>query len=128
MNYSKLTQAIRPLNEVRKLKLPYAKAKQVYKLFKVFESEFSFFQQEEAKLIETYALKGEDGKPKMDAPGIITFENIEDKNAYLGEMEKLSTAEVDIEIPRIVLTEEDIGNQIVTPEMLEKLEEIIIFE
>lgn len=128
MNYSKLTQAMSPLNDIRRLKLPYPKAKKVYALCKTFEAEFSFFRQEETKLIETYAAKDEKGNPKMNQTGVITFDTVEAKNDYLAEIEKLCNTEIEAEIPLIVITPEDIGNQSVSPETIEKLEDIISFE
>lgn len=128
MNYSKLAKAMLPLNEMRRLKLPYPKAKKVYALCKTFEAEFSFFRQEETKLIETYAAKDENGKPKMNQTGVITFDTVEAKDEYLAEIEKLCNTEVEAEIPHIVITPDDMGVQTVSPETIEKLEDIIFFE
>ncbi len=127
MNYATVIQALKPLNELRKLKLPYIKAKEVYRISKLFEGEFAFFQQEENKLIGEYATKDDKGNPKTEN-GVITFDSIEDKMKYLEEIKKLSDTEIDTELPRVVLTGDDIGEQTVSPETLEKLENIIIFE
>ena len=93
----------------------------------MFEGEFAFFQQEENKLIGEYATKDDKGNPKTEN-GVITFDSIEDKMKYLEEIKKLSDTEIDTELPRVVLTGDDIGEQTVSPETLEKLENIIIFE
>ena len=72
MNYATVIQALKPLNELRKLKLPYIKAKEVYRISKLFEGEFAFFQQEENKLIGEYATKDDKGNPKTEN-GVICY-------------------------------------------------------
>jgi hypothetical protein len=64
----------------------------------------------------------------MNQTGVITFDTVEARNDYLAEIEKLCNTEIEAEIPLIVITPEDIGNQSVSPETIEKLEDIISFE
>lgn len=116
------------LQEMMQMRLPYAKAKVMYKIYKNFEDEYKFFVQEEIKLVNEFAAKDEQGKPIVYKDGTVKFDNIESKNKYEAKLSELGALKSDIQIKPIVLTEVDIGEQIISPEIMGKLEGIISFE
>lgn len=128
MNYLKIVKSMSALQEIIQMRLPYAKAKGVYKIYKNFEDEYKFFVQEEIKLVNEFAAKDEQGKPIVYKDGTVKFDNIESKNKYEAKLSELGALKSDIQIKPIVLTEVDIGEQIISPEIMGKLEGIISFE
>lgn len=128
MNYLKIVKSMSALQEMMQMRLPYAKAKVMYKIYKNFEDEYKFFVQEEIKLVNEFAAKDEQGKPIVYKDGTVKFDNIESKNKYEAKLSELGALKSDIQIKPIVLTEVDIGEQIISPEIMGKLEGIISFE
>ena len=128
MNYLKIVKSMSALQEMMQMRLPYAKAKVMYKIYKIFEDEYKFFVQEEIKLVNEFAEKDEQGKPNVYKDGTVKFDNIESKNKYEAKLSELGALKSDIQIKPIVLTEVDIGEQIISPEIMGKLEGIISFE
>lgn len=128
MNYLKIVKSMSALQEMMQMRLPYAKAKVMYKIYKNFEDEYKFFVQEEIKLVNEFAAKDEQGKPIVYKDGTVKFDNIESKNKYEAKLSELGNLKSDIQIKPIVLTEADIGEQIISPEIMGKLEGIISFE
>lgn len=128
MNYLKIVKSMSALQEMMQMRLPYAKAKVVYKTYKNFEDEYKFFVQEEIKLVNEFAAKDEQGKPIVYKDGTVKFDNIESKNKYEAKLSELGDLKSDIQIKPIILTETDIGEQIISPEIMGKLEGIISFE
>ena len=128
MNYLKIVKSMSALQEMMQMRLPYAKAKVMYKIYKNFEDEYKFFVQEEIKLVNEFAAKDEQGKPIVYKDGTVKFDNIESKNKYEAKLSELGDLKSDIQIKPIVLTEVDIGEQIISPEIMGKLEGIISFE
>ena len=127
MNYSQIVKAFPALAELKKLRLPYAKARDIHKAHKALESEFQFFAAEEAKLINEFAAKGENGTPQI-ADGRITFANAETKSKYIARITELETTEADVEIPCVTLTGAEIGDELISAKTIEALECIITFE
>ena len=128
MNYLKIVKSMSALQEMMQMRLPYAKAKVMYKIYKIFEDEYKFFVQEEIKLVNEFAAKDEQGKPIVYKDGTVKFDNLESKNKYEAKLSELGALKSDIQIKPIVLTEVDIGEQIISPEIMGKLEGIISFE
>lgn len=128
MNYLKIVKSMSALQEIMQMRLPYAKAKVMYKIYKNFEDEYKFFVQEEIKLVNEFAAKDEQDKPIVYKDGTVKFDNIESKNKYEAKLSELGDLKSDIQIKPIVLTETDIGEQIISPEIMGKLEGIISFE
>lgn len=127
--YGQIVKIFTALAEIRKLRIPYAKARAICTLYKNIETEYMFFAQEELKLAREYATKGANGEPMITETGNITFPNVEAKRAYADEINKLSGCEVNINIDAlgVVLNAEDIGTQTVKPETIEMLDGIITF-
>lgn len=128
MNYLKIVKSMSALQEMMQMRLPYAKAKVMYKIYKIFEDEYKFFVQEEIKLVNEFAAKDEQGKPIVYKDGTVKFDNIESKNKYEAKLSELGALESDIQVKPIVLKEADIGEQVISPETMGKLEGIISFE
>ena len=128
MNYSQIIKATPALAELRKLRLPYAAARDIHKMYKTLEAEYQFFAQEEAKLIKVHAAKDDKGAPKVSENGRITFENLKAKAAYSEKLAELGATDAKIELPFITLSAEAIGEQLIAPETIDALEGFIAFE
>lgn len=128
MNYSQIIKAAPAIGELKKLRLPYATARDVHKLHKLLESEYQFFAQEEAKLIKELAAKDGKGNPKVSGDGRITFADMEARNEYGKRLAELGATDAQIEIPFITISAEEIGEQLIAPETIGALEDFITFE
>ena len=128
MNYMKITNSMSALKEITQLRLPYAKARDIYKLYKLFEEEYNFFAQEEKKLVIEYAGKNTDGSPNVSANGVIIFSDQQSKTQYALKLAELCAQECDIKIKPVKLCADEFGTQMITPETMTKLEGIIYFE
>ena len=116
--------ALSALAELRKFKLPFAKAAQVFKLCRQLESVRSFYAEEEHKLLEQYAKKRSDGLPDITETGQVTFDSYTDRTAYCEKVNELYALDVSTcgaEITPLKLTESDFGSQTVSPAMLDEL-------
>ena len=128
MNYMKIVNSMSALQGMPQMRLPYAKARDIYKMYKKFEEEYNFFIQEEIKLVNEFGEKDEQGKPIVYKNGTVKFSDIESKNKYEAKLTELGAQESDIQVKPIVLKEADIGEQVISPETMGKLEGIISFE
>ena len=128
MNYMKIVNSMSALQGMTQMRLPYATARDIYKMYKKFEEEYNFFIQEEIKLVNEFGEKDEQGKPIVYKNGTVKFSDIESKNKYEAKLTELGAQESDIQVKPIVLKEADIGEQVISPETMGKLEGIISFE
>lgn len=107
----------------------YQKAREVAQLRKAIETEHSFYTQEESKLIEVYAERGEDGAPVFIDGGRF---RLKDKTAaveYAEEIKKLQNTEI-TPIAPVTLCEADFRTPDDFPTAAEMiaLESFVIFE
>lgn len=128
MNYSQIIKAVPAIGELKRLRLPYATARDIHKMYKTLEAEYQFFAQEEAKLIRELAAKDEKGNPKVSSDGRITFADMEARNEYGKRLAELGATDAQIEIPFITISAEAIGEQLIAPETIGVLEDFITFE
>lgn len=125
MTVIEVLNAIPALKELRKYKLPFAKATGVFRLCKSLDSVREFYAEEESKLLEQYAAKDEKGNPKLTGSGQVLFDNYADRDAYREAVGELWNTDCGVEINPINLTETDFGEQPITPAMLDDLDGII---
>ena len=128
MKYLQVVQAAQAIESIQQLRLPYAKARKIYEISKKLRCEYEFYANEEAKLVNEYAVKGENGRPIIRENGMITFPDLEAKEAYSHEILKLNEMFVEMRIEPVTLTAAEIGTQTIQPEAISRLEGIIIFE
>lgn len=121
MTYRQIINIYPALSDLRKLQLPYAKARDVYRLCKFFENEYNFFIEEESKLIIKY-------NGSVGADSFITFADNDSKVLYANDINKLKDIDSDIAFQPIVLTSNDIGAQTITPETIDRLDGVVTFE
>ena len=126
MKYSQIINALKCINSVLQLRLPYPKARDIFKLSKRLTEENDFFGAEEIKLVREYAKKDQNGDPVVNG-GVITFPDIQNKQKYTVEIQKLLDMETD-HIEPVTLTADDIGDQTIQPDVIAKLDGIVIFE
>lgn len=127
MNYSQVIKAYPAISEIKRLRLPYDKARAVYEVAKSLESDYAFFTEEERKCIEKYAERDKSGKIKTTADGRIVFENIHAQTAYTSEISKLLETNAETAENQITLRSADISEPI-SAETIAALDSVISFE
>ena len=128
MNYSQIIKATPALTDLKQLRLPYSVARDIYIAHKKLDTEFLFFVQEEKKLVDALAAKDADGNPIISPSGRVSFPDVEAKNKYEKLRAELGAQEIEIELPTITLSCDDFGEQLISPETIEALENIISFK
>jgi len=127
MTYGEAIRAHIALQALAKLQLPLKKAKQLYDLRQKLEPDSTFYSEEEKKLFERYALKDENGAPKVQG-GLVTFPDTAARDDFEREFDALRNGLTEIEVKVIHLTEEDVGDQRISAEVIDMLDNIIKFE
>lgn len=117
--------AIPALKELRKYKLPFAKAAGVFRLCKSLDSVREFYAEEERKLLDQYAAKDENGVPKLTDNGQVLFDSYTDRDAYCAAVKELCETDCGVDLKPVTLTETDFGEQPITPAMLDELDGIV---
>lgn len=121
MTQYKVNKAYPALNHLAEFRLPVKKARGIYSMMKMAEEYFQFAVQEENKYVTEFH-----GKPNPD--GTITFESQEDFGKFQERLADLNNSEIEWEFEPVVLTEDDIGNQTITPSDIFYLEGFVAFE
>lgn len=127
MKYAQILKAVSALGEIQKLRLPYVKARQLYQTAKAVKNEFEFFSAEEMKLVQEYAAKDDTGTSIVSETGTITFSDINAKRKYAERINELTNMETG-QFDPVIITADEIGEQTITPETIDKLDGIVIFE
>jgi hypothetical protein len=127
MTYDKLIKAIPALTEIKKLRLPYQKARDIYRLSGQFDDSFGFFVQEQTKIAEDLAIRDKDGKFIFKEEGVIQFKDLSDKLEYDRRIDGLKNTETGFSPSPVELSESEIGEQHISPEVISRLENIVIF-
>ena len=107
----------------------FKKAYELSKLRKQVDEEVSFYVEEEKKIVETYASKGEDGKPIFLEGGRIKLDSFEAKNSFEKEINELRELEID-KISKVTINSNDFKSEddIPTPNEILALEVLIDFK
>lgn len=119
MKYSQLNYAYFILKEIANCKLAISKAYDLYKLLKILENSYSFFQQQAKKNIEKY-------NASQDGDNLI-FLNEEDKQQFLLAMNELENFEIKEDFSPVTLTLKDVEQLSFSPQDLFLLEGFINF-
>lgn len=127
MTYESIIKVFPAIKELRKLRLPYDKTKVIYDMRKLLEPEYNFFLEEEAKLINEFSSKNENGEPRITSNGLIMFDTLKDRQRYNEKIEELRKTDCEIPIRNITITKDDIGKQLIAEETLENLEGFVTF-
>lgn len=120
MKYGDVIRAYRAIGELKALKLPYRKARAVYEAAKQLEAEFNFYAEQERKEVNEYAQKGADGKPIITGSRI-TFASGDDARDYAAAIHTLNETEVQADITRVMLTDDDLADGNITAEAIDAL-------
>lgn len=121
MRQEKVNRAYNSLSKLVEYNLPVKKAQGVYKLMKAVEEAYQFAANEERKYLSEY-------KGVIRDDNTISFETPTDCAAFQDKIEELNSIEVELEIEAVTLTEQDIGEQKLTPMDIYNLEGFILFE
>lgn len=121
MKQEMINRAWRSLTKLSGFDLPVKKAYSVYKLMKALEVPYQFAVSEEQKyLAEFHGTVMDDGT--------ISFQTPMECASFRDKVEELHGAEVDVEFESIALSEDEFGNQTLTPADILNLEGFISFE
>lgn len=128
MKYSQIIKITPVLGELRKLRLPYLKSREINKMYKSFEPEFIFFAEEENKLVKKHAICNENGELIINENGTFSFKDADSKREYNAKITELKELETDVLIIPQTINAAEIGDQIISGETIGELEGIIKFE
>lgn len=121
MTQYKVNKAYPALKRLAEFRFPVKKAREIYGVTKRAEEFFQFAVQEENKYITDF-------HGSFNPDGTITFENQEDFGRFQEKLADLNNSEVEWDCETIVLTEDDIGDQTITPSDIFYLEGFVTFE
>lgn len=121
MKQSKINNVYGALTKLAKMQLPARTAFGIYKLAKQIEEIYNFAVDQERKLIDKYHAVIQDD-------GTITFKSVEDKERFQAELSELNSLEHDIDVCKITIKIDDLGNQTLSMADIFALEDFITFE
>lgn len=121
MKQEKINRAFPSLMKLRDINLPVKKARAIYKMYVTVEGAYEFALGEEKKYLSEF-------NGTVAGDGSINFNSPEECAAFKEKFEELVHSEVDLNIEPVVLSENDIGDQTLTPGDIYNLEGFVIFE
>ena len=121
MKQESINRAYSALLKLKDYKLPLKKAYAIYRLYQSITGAYEFAMNEEQKCLSEYK-----GKPNGD--GTVVFATPTDCASFRDKVEELNNMDVDITIEPVILTEQDLGEQRITPADIAGLEGFVTFE
>lgn len=121
MQQDKINKAYKSLGKLVNYSLPLKKARGIYKLIKTVEDAYQFAVNEEKKYIS-------ECNGTVNDDNTISFDTPTNRALFQDKIAELNSMDVDIEIESVVLTEQDIGEQKLTPVDIYNLEGFVDFE
>lgn len=121
MKQEKINRAFPSLSKLRDMNLPVKKARAIYRLYTVTEEAYNFAFNEEQKYLNEF-------HGTLVGNGSINFNTPEDCSAFQEKFDALVNSEIELEIEPVTLTDDDFGEQMLTPGDIYNLEGFVIFE
>lgn len=121
MKQEKINRAFPSLTKLKDLSMPVKKAREIYRMYVEMESAYNFALSEERKYLSEYH-----GTVSND--GVIHFETPDACSAFQAKFDALVSSDIEFSIEPVVLTEDDIGGQILTPGDIYNLDGFVVFE
>lgn len=120
MKQKDILRAYSSLIALNALKLPVKKAYAIYKLFKTVDTQYQFISNESKKSIDRHS--GE-----LNSDGMVKFKDEDECVECKKELNELNDMDVDVEIPPVELSEEDLAGQTISPADIYNLEGFVTF-
>lgn len=121
MTQYSVNKAYPALMHLSEFRLPIKKARSIYELTKEASNHFQFAVSEERKYISEFG-----GKENPD--GTISFETQEGFGKYQEKIIELNELEIEWDVEPVVLNENDIKEQGISPADIHALEGFVVFE
>lgn len=121
MKQEKINRAFPSLNKLRDMSLPVKKARAIYKLYTAIEGAYNFSYSEEQKYLNEF-------HGTVSADGSITFKTPDDCSAFKEKFEELINSDIELDIDVVTLSDDDFGDQMLTPGDIFNLEGFVVFE
>lgn len=121
MTQLEINKAYPALMRLSGLRLPIKKARSMYEMAKLAENHFQFAVSEEKKYILEF-----NGQERPD--GTVSFFSTEQFASYQAKITELNELEIEWQLEPVVLTEEDIGDQLISFADIDSLDGFVIFE
>ncbi len=128
MTYINIVKAVKALDEMQNLRLPYKKARDIWKARKNLSDSFDFYIHEEEKLIREYGSVDENGSVRLDISGNPIFKSNSDAVIFAAKLTELRNTECEVKTEPVELDGEDFGDIRITPEIISSLDGIVIFK
>ncbi len=120
MKQKDLTRAYSAIMALSEIKLPVKKAYAVYQIAKLVDEHCKFAAREEQKCFEKYSGTICDDKS-------VRFANEQDCDACKREIEDIAQMEVDVPMAPVIITDEDMAGQTISPINIMNLEGLVTF-
>ena len=121
MRQEKINRAFPSLVKLRDINLPVKKARAIYKMYVAVEDAYNFAAGEEKKyLVEYNGTVNDDGSVHFNTP--------EECSAFKERFDELCNSDVELDVDVVSLSENDIGDQMLTPGDIYNLEDFVVFE
>lgn len=121
MKQEKINKAFPSLTKLKDLSMPVKKAREIYRLYVEMESAYNFALNEERKYLSEY-------HGTISSDGIIHFETPDACSAFQTKFDALVNSDIEFAIAPVILKEEDIGDQVLTPGDIYNLDGFVVFE
>lgn len=128
MTYYKLIGCIEAIRQVSQLKLPIKKARDVYDTINAISGELDFYLAEENKLAEQFGIKDDNGIVMRENNMPLFDETNDNRGLWEKAMHDLQFTESKYNSPPVIITDSELGTQVITVSWIESLKGIIEFK
>lgn len=109
------------------LRFPYPKTRKIRKIYDKIKTDAELCIEEEKKIIFEYSKKDKNQTPIIK-DGCIEFETLEDKQALEKELQDLHSEIININFIPVELTADEMGQQRISDEDIQKLKGFVDFK
>ncbi|MBO7312291.1 MAG: hypothetical protein J6U82_05750 [Alistipes sp.] len=121
MKQEKINRAFPSLTKLRDINLPVKNSRAIYKLYVAAEDAYNFALGEEKKYLSEF-------NGTIAGDGSINFKTTEECLAFKEKFDELVNSDVELDIEVVTLSDNDLGEQMLTPGDIYNLEGFVIFE
>lgn len=125
MKLVKLSKSFEALEYMKKMMLPFTKTREIRGIRELIRSEAEMCQDEERKLIMEHAKANIHGQYVED--GKITFKSQKDMELFQIRLKELHEMEIELEFEPVFLSVDDIGDQKISQDYIDRLKGFIEF-
>jgi hypothetical protein len=124
MKYDRIIPVYRALMYLRTLALPAKQARAIFGIKQALEADYTFYGEEERRLVERYAAKDKDGQPRVEGSRVF-FASNKDREEYDAGISALRDMELQAQFSSMALPLDALGEQTISAEVIEDLRGVV---